>query len=70
MEQLWSYLCLPNLSALSMLNFKIGTFFCQTLNTLSVAGRIKKIIKIKKHEIFEKSGMEGILMHGEWSLKN
>ena len=54
---------------------------CHTLNTtsvagrmkkiikLSVAGRIKKIIKIKKHELYEKSGMEGIFMHGDWRLK-
>jgi hypothetical protein len=26
--------------------------------------------KNEKHEIFEKCGMEGILMHGDWSLKN
>jgi hypothetical protein len=34
------------------------------LNTLSVAGRIKKIIKLMKHEIYEKSGVEGISVHG------
>jgi len=35
----------------------------------SVAGRIKKIIKIMKHELYEKSGREGIFMHGDWRLK-
>jgi hypothetical protein len=34
------------------------------MNTLSVTGRIKKTIKIKKHEICENSVMEGISMHG------
>jgi hypothetical protein len=29
-----------------------------------VAGRTKKRIKIKNHELYEKSGMEGISVHG------
>jgi len=41
-----------------------GNSFCPTLNTLSVAGRIKKIIKTKKHELYEKFGMEGMSMCG------
>ena len=37
--------------------------FCHTITTLSVAGRIKKIIKIKKHEMDEISVMESISLH-------
>jgi hypothetical protein len=44
--------------------------FCHTLNTLSVAARDKKIIEIKKFEIYEKSGMSGIAVRGTKSLNS
>jgi hypothetical protein len=44
---LWSYSCLPSMSAVSILYFKVGKFFV-TLNTLSVGERIKQVIKINK----------------------
>jgi len=47
-----------------MLYFKFSNFFFHTLNTLSVAGRVKKVITVKKNEIYEKSGMKGISVHG------
>ena len=62
LEQLCSYSCLPSMSVLNVLYFKFGKFF-HTLNTIWAAGRIKKI-KIKKLEIYEKCGMEGISVHG------
>jgi hypothetical protein len=36
--------------------FKFVKFFV-TLNTLSLAGRIKQITKLIKHEMYEKCGM-------------
>jgi len=51
------------MSALKILYFKYGNF-CYTLNTLSVAERAKKIIKNTKHEIYEKSFVEGVSVRG------
>ena len=48
---------------------QFGNFFCPTLNTLSVGGRLKKIIKTKKHGIYEKCVMEGISMCGNCGVE-